>query len=188
MLRINPSFLIYIENLYQSQNRKEGIMLRRYAPKQRMISQGENFNKVLLIKEGITKCFFAEENGKTFILEFLSKGEIVGEIEAVRKISALCNIEAITEVHAYALSVVYFKELLDRDLKFNQLLIDTFAQRITNTSSRASFQQLYTVEYSLAKLLQLIAEQQLNLSKEDMAAYLGINIRSLNRALKNHYE
>jgi CRP-like cAMP-binding protein len=46
-------------------------------------------------------------------------------------------------------------------------------------------QQLYTVEHAVKRLLELQTRQQLNFSKEDMAAYLGITLRSLNRALKH---
>lgn len=53
-----------------------------------------------------------------------------------------------------------------------------------NTSSRAVYQQLYPIKYALTKLLTIEKRQGLNLSKADMASYLGIDIRSLNRLLK----
>ncbi len=65
-----------------------------------------------------------------------------------------------------------------------RLLLESFAERICNTATCASFQQLHTVEQTLARLLELQQEQSLEISKEDMAAYLGITIRSLNRTLK----
>ena len=89
-----------------------------------------------------------------------------------------------TNVSVYAFSISYFKALLNNDLHLNALLLDAFAERIINTSSRASFQQLYTVEHSLSKLLELLSKQEITLSKEEMAAYLGISVRSLNRGLK----
>ena len=90
-----------------------------------------------------------------------------------------------TDVSVYALSVPYFRELLKNNLELNALLVDAFAERIVNTSKRASFQQLYTVEHSLRKLFELQSKQDIQLSKEDLAAYLGISVRSLNRSLKN---
>lgn len=67
---------------------------------------------------------------------------------------------------------------------FNRMLIDELADRIINTSSRSSFQQLYTVEHALKKLLTLQAKYKVSLTKEDMADYLGITLRSLNRLLR----
>jgi len=78
----------------------------------------------------------------------------------------------------------YFAGLLKTDLKVNNLLLDTFAERIINTASRASYQQLYTIEHSLGKLLELQSKQEISISKEDMASYLGVTVRSLNRAFK----
>ena len=125
-----------------------------------------------------------EENGKDYILEFMSKGQILGELEMIRQINCLCNVAAVTSVQVYAISSATFKQLLDKDLRLHQILLEELAERIINTSSRASFQQLYTVEHGLTKLLALQEKQGLKITKEDMAAYLGITLRSLNRTLK----
>ncbi|MGK6353190.1 Crp/Fnr family transcriptional regulator [Parapedobacter sp. DT-150] len=185
MLRTNQSFLAYVQELYEQQERKENIIVKQYAKGQKLFFQKEKATKVMLIKEGITKCFFTEDNDKEYILEFLGKGEILGEIEFIRKIVCLCNIEALTDVTVYAIAPDYFSELIKGDLKLNNLLLDIFAERIINTASRASYQQLYTIEHSLGKLVELQSKQEISISKEDMASYLGVTVRSLNRAFKS---
>lgn len=184
MLRTNQAFLEYLGQLYQAQLRRENIVERSFSKGESILLQHEQVSKVMLVKEGITKCFFSEENDKEYIIEFLGKGEILGEIEVIRNTPCLCNIEAITEVTVYAIHIPYFNSLLKTDLQFNNLLLDVFAARIINTASRASYQQLYTTEHSLTKLLELQSKQEMEISKEEMAAYLGISIRSLNRAFK----
>lgn len=184
MLRTNTDFLTYIEKLYDAQHRKEDILLKEFSEEQLLLHQDEKPAKVLVLKEGITKCYFNEAGDKGFIVEFLGKGEILGEIEIIKNIPCLCNIKTLTPVKAYAISIPYFKSLLEKELSFNKLLLESFAGRIINTATRASFQQLHTVEHTLSKLLQLLKEQDMVISKEDMAAYLGITIRSLNRTLK----
>ncbi|MBF9255651.1 Crp/Fnr family transcriptional regulator [Pontibacter sp. 172403-2] len=185
MLRTNVSFLSFIERLHAKPGHGEGLSLKTFPAGSLLLRQGERAAKVLIVKAGITKCFFSEENGKDYILEFLGEGEIVGEIEFLRQIKCLCSVEAVTKVEAYAIAVPYFKSLLETNLELNKLLLDELAERIINTSSRASFQQLYTVEHGLKKLLQLQAKLNVHISKEDMAAYLGVTLRSLNRALKH---
>lgn len=184
MLRTNQSFLAYAEELYGQQDRKENIIIKQYVKGQRLFLQKDEAMKVMFIKQGIVKCFFSEHNDKEYILEFLGAGEIIGEIECIREIPCLCTIEATTDVTVYAFSLSFFKSLLKSDLKLNGLLMNTFAERIINTSSRAAYQQLYTLNYSLNKLLELQSKQGIELSKEDMASYLGISVRSLNRGLK----
>jgi len=184
MLRTNNAFLVYVEQLYQFQQRKEEILLKEFSEGQLLLQQGQRATKVYLIKEGITKVFFDEGNDKGFIVEFLGKGEVLGDIEVIKNMPCLCNIQALTPVQVFAISIPYIKSLLEKDLSFNKLLLEAYAERIINTSTRASFQQMHTVEDTLAKLLQIQKTQGLDISKEDMAAYLGITIRSLNRALK----
>lgn len=183
MLRTNTEFLSYVDALYQSQ-RYPSITLQRFKREDLLLTQGEVCLKVFVVKEGIAKCYFLEENGKDYILEFMGDGEILGEIETLRNNNCLCNVSALTSLEAYAIPVAIFKELLAKDLTLNKLLLHELAERIVNTSSRASFQQLYTVDHGLGKLLDLQQKLGIQISKDDMAAYLGITLRSLNRALK----
>ena len=184
MLRTNLSFLSFIESLYQKQERKEDIRLKNFPKDSFLLQQGEKVFSLLMIKEGITKCYLSEENGKNYIVEFLSKGEIAGEIEVIRNVDCLCTMKAVTDVQAYLIAVPFFRSLLNENLVLNKLLINELAERVINTSSRASFQQLHTIEHGLAKLLELQSKQNITITKEDMAAYLGVTIRSLNRSLK----
>ena len=185
MLRTNSSFLAYIRQLYEQQDTGNGISIKSFSTGQLLLQQGRNYPGILLVSEGITKCFITEENDKEYIVEFLGSGEITGEIEAIRNMPCLCNVQALTDVSVFFLPKMTFYELLKKDLRFNNLLIEALTERIVNTSSRASFQQLYTIEHSLSKLLELQSKLNLNLSKDDMASYLGITIRSLNRALES---
>ena len=184
MLRTNQSFLTHLEELYRKQT-GENITLESFSKGQKLLTQDHSVSKVMLIKKGITKCYFEEENGKEYIVEFLGSGEILGEVELIKNIPCLCGIEALTEVEVYTISLPYFNELIQKDLILNNLLLNSFAERIINTSSRASYQQLYTVEHTLTQLLKMQSKQNIQISKEDMAAYLGITVRSLNRILKD---
>jgi CRP-like cAMP-binding protein len=184
MLRTNREFLDYIEQLYINETKSGFINLQGVRTGDKILTQGEFSKYVYVIKEGIAKCFFSEENGKDYILEFLGTGEILGELEAIKKTLCLCSVSAVTSLKFYTIPLDYFNDLLSSDMSLSRLLLEEMAERMINTSSRASFQQLYTIEHGLAKLLDLQQKQQLVISKEDMAAYLGITLRSLNRALK----
>ncbi|GGI21917.1 Crp/Fnr family transcriptional regulator [Pedobacter mendelii] len=184
MLRTNLTFLTFIERFYAENNQQKNINLKSFPAGFRFIAQGEKIRNIYIIKDGITKCFISEENGKNFIIEFLGKGEVVGELEAIKKIDCLCNVEAISEVTAYAIPDHFFLKLTEENTEFTKILLQELSTRIIQTSSRASFQQLYTLEYGLMKLLKLQKDENISVSKEDMAAYLGISVRSFNRTLK----
>ncbi|AZA76329.1 Crp/Fnr family transcriptional regulator [Chryseobacterium sp. G0186] len=184
MLRTNQSFLSYLEELYHKQN-EENIVLQSFSKGETLLIQDQSITKVMLIKEGITKCYFAEENGKEYIVEFLGNGEIIGEVELIKDVPCLCSVEALTETTVFTINLDYFRNLMKTDFVLNNLLLNSFAERIINTSSRASYQQLYTTEHTLAQLLTMQSKQNIQISKEDTAAYLGITVRGLNRILKD---
>ena len=184
MLRTNLQFLSFIETFCRETTDSK-ILLKTFKPGHRFVRQGENITNIYMIKYGITKCFISEENGKDFIVAFLGKGEVIGELEALQKIECLCNVETISEVTVYAIPDYVFAELIAKNSAFTKFLLQELSTRIIQTSTRASFQQLYTLEYGLSKLLKLQDEAQIIISKEDMAAYLGISIRSFNRTLKS---
>jgi CRP/FNR family transcriptional regulator, anaerobic regulatory protein len=185
MLRTNPSFLAFVDELYQTQQYKEHLEMIHGPNGIVLLGQGQKAAKVFVLKEGIVKCVLSEDNGKDYIVEFLGVGEVVGEIEQIKLINCLCSIVAITPIQAYSISADLFTHLMQKEGQFAKLLLETLATRIVNTSSRASYQQLYTLDYALSQLLLLQQKSNIHISKDDMAAYLGITPRSLNRALKS---
>lgn len=187
MLRTNQTFLDYLEGLYSSEEHKGNIVLESFEKGDKILIQNQISTKIMLVKSGITKCYFVEENGKEYIVEFMGKGEIIGEIEVIKNVPCICSIEAITEVTVYSMSIPYFQALIKKDLTLNNLLLDVFAERIFNTSSRASYQQLHKTEHTLSQLLE-VKSREMEISKEDMATYLGITVESLNRALEELQE
>ncbi|HAO06480.1 Crp/Fnr family transcriptional regulator [Chryseobacterium gambrini] len=187
MLRTNQTFLDYLEGLYRSEEHKGNIVLESFEKGDKILVQNQISTKIMLVKSGITKCYFVEENGKEYIVEFMGKGEIIGEIEVIKNVPCICSIEAITEVTVYSMSIPYFQALIKKDLTLNNLLLDVFAERIFNTSSRASYQQLHKTEHTLSQLLE-VKSREMEISKEDMATYLGTTVESLNRALEELQE
>ncbi|WP_436487807.1 Crp/Fnr family transcriptional regulator [Chitinophaga sp. ARDCPP14] len=184
MLRTNPAFLHFMEQFTASSAEGEAVAIKTFTAGTRLIRQGDTISHVYIIREGITKCYIEEDNGKDYIFEFLGKGEITGDLEGIRKEKCLCNIEAITPVTAYAIPHTLFSWLLVNNTEFNRLMLEELVIRIRQTCIRASYQQLYPVEYALLRLLALEAEQDIVIPKKDMASYLGITTRSFNRTLK----
>ncbi|PRY05020.1 Cyclic nucleotide-binding domain-containing protein [Pontibacter ummariensis] len=144
MLRTNISSLSFIERLHAKKEHNGSLTLETFPAGDLLLKQGEKATKVLIVKTGITKCFFSEENGKDYILEFLGEGEIVGEIEFLRQIKCLCSVEAVTKVEAYAIAVPFFSNLLEINLELNKLLLDELAERIINTRVAGHLFNSYT--------------------------------------------
>lgn len=132
----------------------------------------------------MTKCFITEENGKDYLLEFLGKGELVGEIEFLIKEDNLSSVETLSTVEAFSIDSVLFEKLIQTDREFVNIILKELATRIFRTAKRASFQQIYPLKYSIIKIILALNLTDERISKHDLASYLGISIRVLNRILK----
>ncbi len=182
MILTNEALLAFITNSY-SENTSDQIRLVEFAKHEAIMDQSRLTKYIYIIKEGVAKCYRNEENDKSYIIEFLGKGEVIGEIEAILKINTICSVKAVTKMKAYRIEAEYFISKLTADPILNKMIMCEMATRIQHTSTRASFQQVNTVESSLVKLVKLLQEQSIEFTKSDIADYLGITIRTLNRSL-----
>jgi len=66
----------------------------------------------------------------------------------------------------------------------NSCIIELLATRVYNSSLKSARQQLYTPSKLLPQLLMALNAQQITFTKQDLAEYMGIEVRSLNRLLK----
>ena len=179
IVKTNEAILAYTYQLKQADT-KGNIEQKGINKQELIVAQGNPNYFVYLIISGIAKCFITESNGKNFIIEFLGKGEIFGELEVIKRIPNVSSIEAMTELDVFKIRGDYFRDLLEKDAQFNQLIIEELSNRIIHTATRSAYQQIYSTENTVLKLLRLKTD---DISKEDLAEYLGITVRSLNRTI-----
>ena len=183
MIRTDIDFLAYIELL--NKKHPSYFLLENYNSKEVILEQDKRYLSLYIIKNGITKCYLSDENGKDFIQEFLGEGMEFGELEVFSGNLSFCNIEAISNVTVYKLSHQNYNNLLENDPVFNRLVIKSMATKIAYKAPRHSFQQSYSIEENILKLKISFPNFEEIFSKNDIANYLGITIRSLNRTLNN---
>jgi CRP-like cAMP-binding protein len=184
MVRKSPTLLRTIEELGAGGREGRAMLLRQVPKGEMLVRQGEDTAKVLVIRSGIVKCYITEDNEKEYILEFMGEGEVLGEIEAICRTPAMCNVQTLTDVGVYQVDKPSFLDLLAKHPAFNAAILGLMAVRLANTATRAARQQLYTLDYSLSQLLAVLEREKIPVTKQDLADYLGISLRSLNRVLK----
>lgn len=179
MIRTNQELLDYVSKIHNP----EVILEQIFTPFQTIFEQGKQVNSVFIVKSGIAKCFLTEENGNDFVEEFFGEGGIVGEIEIINNHISVCGISAITELSVYKISSANFKHLLDQDKMFNNLILKALSAKIYYKASRHAHNQLHDVEANLLRIKRKSPEMFDAIPKLDIANYLGITLRSLNRTL-----
>jgi CRP-like cAMP-binding protein len=160
----------------------QAILKRHFLKGHSLIDQGAETAHVFVIKSGIVKCSIADQD-KEFILEFMGEGEVLGDLEAIRKVPAISTVRSISPLSVYMMDSASFLDLLARHAAFNMAMLETLAVKVANTGTRNARQQLNTLEHNLANLLEVLESERLPCTKQELADYLGITLRSLNRLL-----
>ena len=155
-----------------------------FKPKKKSSAQDRRYTKVHVITKGIVKCFISDENGKEFIQEFLGVGMEFGELEAFNNLTTICSVVSITPLETLSLNHSSYNKLLDEDKEFNKLIMKSLADKIRYKAPRHSYQHAYPIEDNILRLQEVFPEFTEVISKKDIANYIGVTPRSLNRALK----
>lgn len=185
MIRKNLTILRIIDELAGSGQTGHGILVRNFHKGHLLIGQGTTTTNAFFIRSGIVKCTFSENNDKEYILEFLGEGQVLGELEAITQAPAMSSVRAISDLAAYMLDGSSFLDLLRRNEDFNRAMMELMAVRLTDTAQRSARQQLNPLEHNLTQLLAALEYEKLPCTKQELADYLGITLRSLNRMLKD---
>ncbi|HEY8562276.1 MAG TPA: Crp/Fnr family transcriptional regulator [Pyrinomonadaceae bacterium] len=184
MIRINEELLEFMNGAALSLQGRF-VAERRFAPRAVVLEQGVRVEFVHIVKSGIAKCYLMEENGAEFIQEFFGAGEIFGEIEMFHDEESFGAVEALTDLVVYRLSRSDFERLLTENQKFNRLILKGLAAKVKYKAFRHSFHQLNPIETNLLRLKGQFPDFLKVISKPDVANYLGVTERSLNRSLKS---
>ncbi|MBO0323173.1 Crp/Fnr family transcriptional regulator [Muricauda sp. CAU 1633] len=182
MIRTNPELVAYTEKLFQQGS--HNIHEEAFGAKHKIMEQDHRYRKVYLIREGIAKCYISDENGKEFIQEFLGEGMEFGELEVFSNKLTICSVESITPLKVFSVSHDGFHQLLKTDPHFNMLILKALADKIRYKAPRHSYQHAYPIEDNILRLKKLFPELTEVIPKKDIANYIGVTTRSLNRALK----
>lgn len=164
-------------------NKNDLITMRKFKSGDVIFKQDELVRSVYFVKSGLVKCFITQDNGKNYILEFLGVGDPLGEFGFTSGSRSFCTIVSLMDVEVYKLKLAYVEELMKNYPAFTFCLLKSLTTRLQKTAERASYQQTYPAEFGLLKYL-LLSKESLDMSKQDIAEYLGITKRNLNRKLR----
>lgn len=184
MIRVNTELLNYVTRLHSSGDHPM-ILEEDAKAGEKIIVQKTKVFALYIIKSGMVKCYHTIDTGTYFIQEVFGEGEPFGEIEIFTDEFSFCTVEALTPISYYKISKTDLEELIKKDKVFNSLLLKMMASKIRYTAVRHSYNQSHSLEQNLNRLVGDFPDLLQKISKTDIANYLGITVRSLNRVLKN---
>lgn len=141
-----------------------------------------------LLVDGQIKISYLFENGKSMFLKFYKDFNSIGDLELLKNIPILCNVNSIENTYLIAIpSNILRKKYMD-NIKFLHHLISSLSEKLYVTINNSSYNFVYPLINRLSSYLtHHITDENyviLNSSFKEIAQFLGTTYRHLNRTFK----
>ena len=170
------------------------IQRSKYDKGQRVISEGDCIDELIIINHGSVKAFKTNPEGREQILYVFSEGDFFGETNLFGNQCSNYHVEALEDVYTCALNRTQFAKLIQEHPEIALKVIEELGHRIN--AMEASMQSM-GVRSINARIAALLCEYQekfsektadgivihLPLSREGIANSLGIARETLSRKL-----
>jgi len=194
-IRINFNFPIEALTSMEQDSIKEHFQLVKVARKKQLFNEGEDPKGVYIVKKGKLKLLKTHANGAVHIHFILEKEQFFGYDMYLAGTKNLFSAVALEDCELNFLPMDKFMELIDNNPIFAKIMLQEVCRSFTVLLSRTNLYSQKTVPQRLAYALLLLDEKYttqdnsqlaapVNLSRKDLASYIGTSIEVLVRILK----
>jgi len=170
------------------------IQRSKYEKGQRIVSEGDCIDALIIINRGSVKAFKITPEGREQILYVFSEGDFFGETNLLGNQRSNYHVEALEDVHTCALNRAQFEQLIKEHPEIALKVIEELGHRINAMEASMQSMGVRSINARIAALLceyqEKFAEKtdsgvmiHLPLSREGMANSLGIARETLSRKL-----
>jgi CRP/FNR family cyclic AMP-dependent transcriptional regulator len=167
---------------------------RRFARGAALIFQGEDDDRVMILREGRVKVSRVED-GREFLLWIHDPGEIVGELSFIERGPRTATVTALEPISALVMPASRFRAHLERTPRVEVVLMEAVAARVRLSTARYSeTSALDTMGRVAARIVELAdrygAPQgggvlvDSPLSQEDLGAWVGASRAGVAQAMQ----
>lgn len=176
-----------IENIFDDEILKYA-QLHLYEEEEYIFESGENLEYYYLLVDGKIKIYYPFENGKSMTLKFYKDFNTIGDLELLKGIPILCNIDAVEDTFLIAIPATIIREKYFDNVKLLHHLVDSLSEKLYGTINNSPYNFVYPLINRVASyLVEHFTGKNyiiLNSSYLDIAQFLGTTYRHLNRTLK----
>lgn len=163
--------------------------LHFYESQEYILESGDALEYYYLLVDGKIKIYYSFENGKSMTLKFYKDFNTIGDLEVLKGIPILCDIDAVEDTFLIAIPSTIVREKYFDNVKFLYRLVDSLSEKLYGTINNSSYNFVYPLINRVASYLveNLTTDKNyiiLNSSYLDIAQFLGTTYRHLNRTLK----
>ncbi len=160
-----------------------------YKKKQAIFLSGSYPRGVYCLNSGKVKIYSVGSEGKEHIVEIAKEGDIIGFKSMLSDEPYLVNAETLEDCNICFISKEEFLNMIEQDttlrnriLSHLSLEINQRNMQITNMAQKSVRERL---AYSLLTLQKVYGTEPINLSREDLANFVGTATETLIRLLKD---
>ncbi|GAA0765002.1 helix-turn-helix domain-containing protein [Clostridium subterminale] len=176
-----------IESIFDGEILKYA-QLHFYEKEEYILESEENLEYYYLLVDGKIKIYYPFENGKSMLLKFYKDFNTIGDLELLKDIPILCNIDAVEDTYLIAIPAAILREKYFDNVKLLHHLVNSLSEKLYGTINNSSYNFVYPLINRLASyLVEQITDENyiiLNSSYLEIAQFLGTTYRHLNRTFK----
>jgi len=153
-----------------------------------VIRQGELPYYCFILLEGKVKVFHTTSSGQNFLFGIFDQSQLYGDLEIPNNDVFFNSVQCVSRCKFIRIDKDTFKRWLKSDFDFATKVNQDLCTKLMKSSYRMVDNNYFPLEYHIIKY---IIESSNNfetnticINKEDVANYIGTNIRSINRIVK----
>ncbi len=140
-----------------------------------------------LLVDGKIRISYPFENGKSMYLKFYKDFNSIGDIELLKNIPILCNIDTAQDTYLIGIPTEIIRNKYLNNISLLHHLINSLGEKLYATINNSSYNFVYPLINRLSSyLVEYISDKNyivLNSSLKDLAQFLGTTYRHLNRTI-----
>ena len=161
---------------------------RRFAKDEVIFHREDPASHLYVVATGTVKISIPDEGGREVLVALYRGGDVFGELALFDNAPRSATVTALSETVLYALSGEDFFAVLERNPKAMRRLLALLARIVRRVSGQVGDLVFLDLEGRVAKYLLDLSElspgkREVDLTQEDLAAFVGGTRAAVNRAL-----
>lgn len=159
--------------------------LFEFEPKEMVLNLGEDSEYLYFILQGRAKIYMVHENGKRSLLQFISNGDMIGELSLLEVEKQTKDIMAVDKLTCLVIPLSVARSVLLKDNQFMNYLSKYLAEKLLVRVNHFTSGQNYELKYRLATYILKVEVDGMYMEKQtETAEFLGVSYRHLFHTLK----
>lgn len=165
---------------YFSDSVLEQAKIYVYDKKEYIVRFDKQIDHLFFLLEGRAKIYKIHENGRRSLIQFIGKGDFIGELSLLEVEEQVKDVQAIDKCICLALPYHKIKKELLNDPHFLRLIAQYLGRKVLLRVEHFSNNQNYELKHRLAAyMLQTEVDGVYNEKQTETAEFLGVSYRHL---------